>query len=61
MPRELPTEPGLYYWSEWDSEVSVYRVGGSLWVNMSCFGFCNVKVTNNIAGTFKRVEDGKAN
>ena len=56
MQSRLPTEPGRYFWDEWKREVDVYKVGNSLWVNMSVNGYQNVKISNKIAGTFTKVE-----
>lgn len=49
---DLPTHPGLYYWSEWKSLVQVTMRGHSLYVTPP--NGIEVKITPNIAGKFKR-------
>jgi hypothetical protein len=50
--RDLPNAPGLYYWSEWKSLVTVEMRGKNLFVTPP--NGVRVKITHRIAGTFKR-------
>lgn len=49
---DIPTEPGRYYWSEWKAFVDVVRKGRSLFVTPPASTAVEVKITNNIAGSF---------
>ena len=56
MAKQLPTEPGEYYWSEWKCMVQVYakgkhKPGGRLYTRVP--GGIEVRVTPRIAGEFR--------
>lgn len=53
----LPTEPGLYYWSEWKAHVNVYRKRGGKYLYVVPPGGAEVRVTPFIAGTFKPAQE----
>jgi len=53
----MPTEPGRYYWSEWDAVVTVYRKHRGRQLHVTPPGGIEIMVTPNIAGKFKRVEE----
>lgn len=54
--KQLPTEPGEYYWTEWACMVQVYakgkthKPGGRLYTRVP--GGIEVRVTPRIAGQF---------
>lgn len=57
--RSLPTEPGRFFWDEWNREVDVTRRGNSLYVRVYSH-WQPVKISPRIAGNFYKVnEDGK--
>lgn len=49
--RTLPSTPGLFYWTEWKSNVDVTRRGRHLYVTPP--GGIEVRVTHRIAGSFQ--------
>lgn len=59
MQSRLPTEPGCYFWDEWNRNVSIVLLGKTLIVRCSEFGQPDVKLSNKIAGTFTKVEKDK--
>jgi hypothetical protein len=52
---DIPTFPGKWYWTAWHSTVTVVKRGNSLYVTPPCTGAVEVKVTPNIAGSFRVV------
>lgn len=62
--KQLPTEPGIYYWTEWAQYVQVYaktkthKPGGRLYVQIP--GGIEVRVTPRIAGRFIVARRGAA-
>lgn len=52
---DIPTFPGKWYWTAWHSTVEVVKRGKSLYVTPPCTGAVEVKVTPNIAGSFRAV------
>lgn len=56
--RQLPTEPGEYYWDEWQRVVTVYRRGARLYVRPFPH-WQPVLISPRIAGTFTKKEDIK--
>lgn len=60
--KQLPAEPGEYYWTEWAQVVRVYcktkahKPGGRLYVCIP--GGIEVRVTPRIAGQFLSVSRG---
>lgn len=54
--RDIPTKPGDHFWSEWNSVVTVVQRGKSLYVIPPGANRFEVKVTKNIAGSFRLVE-----
>jgi hypothetical protein len=57
MSSRLPTEPGRYYWDEWNKAVNVYAGRGTnLWVRVWPH-WQPVKISPRIAGTFTRLSD----
>jgi hypothetical protein len=51
----LPTQPGRYHWSEWKCTVEVYRKRGGVHLYVCPPGGVEVRVTPQIAGTFRHV------
>lgn len=51
----LPTTAGRYFWTEWDTVVTVTKRGGSCYVTPPAKTAVEVKITNNIAGEFLAV------
>lgn len=56
MSDRLPTEPGMYYWDEWNKNVRVYQLGKGLAVRVYSH-WQPVKISPRIAGTFTRLPD----
>lgn len=60
--KQLPTEPGEYYWTEWAQVVRVYakgktwKPGGRLYVCIP--GGIEVRISPRIAGQFLDVKRG---
>ncbi len=53
----IPTEPGDYFWTEWQAMVRVYGKGGTgkrLYVKPPCPGAIEIRITPRIAGKFLR-------
>jgi hypothetical protein len=48
----IPSEPGMYWWDEWDCKVEVKKRGNSLYVTPPAKTAVEVRITNNIAGNF---------
>lgn len=55
-PKDLPQEPGLYYWDTWDRVVRVYRKRSRKKLYVSVTPGVEVEVTPFIAGKFRKVE-----
>ena len=53
--RTVPTVPGTYYWDEWKADVLVYRKKGGRHLYVTPPGGVEVRVTSNIAGSFRSV------
>lgn len=51
--KPLPTEPGMYYWTEWGRTVEVYRKGRGTALYVTPPGGIEVKVSPFIAGRFE--------
>lgn len=58
--KQLPSEPGLYYWTEWAQVVEVYakvrrfNSGQRLYTKIP--GGIEVRITPRIAGSFVKTE-----
>lgn len=63
MEKQLPAEPGVYYWTEWAQNVEVYcktktwKPGGRLYTKVP--GGIEVRVTPRIAGQFINMRRNK--
>ena len=56
--KDIPQEPGEYYWSEYKSFVSVVERRGKLYVTPPLRGSVEIQVTPRIAGRFTAVRQG---
>lgn len=50
-----PTKPGWYYWDEWNANVEVYRKPKGFHLYVTPPNGVEIRVTPNIAGTFKEL------
>lgn len=50
--RQLPTKPGIYWWSTWKALVEVVKRGSALYVTPPARTAVEVRISPRIAGEF---------